>query len=961
MTRLRYVGHLLLLCTFEAGAVVALRRAGSIERWNVPWDDLGRWLDQAPPADVAGGLGRYLALCIAYWLCASTVLFVLASASRQASLIRFAGAMTLPGVRRSVERAAMVGVSLSMLAPASAAMAHGQRPAVVWHDPASAAPADAQRPAAATDHAGVVVVEAVAPSALTTGSWKVVPQDNLWVIAEATIAHAQGIDVDDVRMADLIPYWRELCDAASETLRSGDPDLIYPGEVALLPAYRWTPPAAETPPAPPPAPTVPAPAPPVTPPTVPPTTAPAPQRVEKAPEAPTAATTAPAPLAAPAPLLAPDPALVADEGVDEGVDEAAVVPTTAAPAPADRAPVAASSRPARPVSQLLGYGLLGAGVLAAVDWRRRERARRRTPGTSAPAPAPEVAAVETALRAGAEVDSARFLTAGLRALAAVASRLDPGELAPLGVLSGPDGLEIVMGGRDVTTTDGRRDIEAPGARPVTPFGGTPARWLLEHPADEADLADLEALGEGMAVPVPALVSLGKNAEGAEVLVDLEDAGMVCVVGEGAAEVVTAAAFALACPPWDDLVDVLCVGFASPPSGPGVRAVDDLDAGTCAALAAQAQECAILLESTGSPVAAPYGSTLEARIAGVAEETWVPTVVVCAVPPSPAIAAHLLGLVNDPAAHGIAVLVAGDVAGAPCELVIRPDDGMLVDFLDTTVIIPQRVRAGEARGMAAMLAGASAPAVARDPGPVTEPGPVVVRVLGPIEVTGPGGPLVFSVSNRAAKAAEAIVYLACHPGVETPGERVRAALWPDGTGGHFSAVMHTARLALLGVDPSGALLPKMAGSASRYRTGPGVVSDVDLLHAALDARDAGALRSGLALVRGEPFTTPGRGYEWAVAEGAAVRAAEVAADAALCLVDLALDADDVATARWAAEAGLMASPGQEAVLRALMRCEAAAGNQPGIDAAFQRAAVAAEDLGAEPSPVTAALRRELLSA
>jgi hypothetical protein len=53
--------------------------------------------------------------------------------------------------------------------------------------------------------------------------------DNLWSIAAAHIGAR--------RAADVVPYWRQVVDANRSTLRSGDPNLIFPGELVALPAF----------------------------------------------------------------------------------------------------------------------------------------------------------------------------------------------------------------------------------------------------------------------------------------------------------------------------------------------------------------------------------------------------------------------------------------------------------------------------------------------------------------------------------------------------------------------------------------------------------------------------------------------------------------------------------------------------------------------------------------------------
>lgn len=56
----------------------------------------------------------------------------------------------------------------------------------------------------------------------------VVKGDHLWKIS----ARHLGEDAGDEEIA---PYWREVIETNTPHLRSGDPDLIYPGEVVQLP------------------------------------------------------------------------------------------------------------------------------------------------------------------------------------------------------------------------------------------------------------------------------------------------------------------------------------------------------------------------------------------------------------------------------------------------------------------------------------------------------------------------------------------------------------------------------------------------------------------------------------------------------------------------------------------------------------------------------------------------------
>lgn len=64
----------------------------------------------------------------------------------------------------------------------------------------------------------------------------VVPGESLWSIAATHLASSTGRDVAAIPVAEVALYWVRVCDANRSTLRSGDLDLIYPGEVVTLPA-----------------------------------------------------------------------------------------------------------------------------------------------------------------------------------------------------------------------------------------------------------------------------------------------------------------------------------------------------------------------------------------------------------------------------------------------------------------------------------------------------------------------------------------------------------------------------------------------------------------------------------------------------------------------------------------------------------------------------------------------------
>ncbi len=66
----------------------------------------------------------------------------------------------------------------------------------------------------------------------TPSSYTVVSGDNFWAIAKSQVEQSLGRDATNSEVAN---YWVKLIDANRSTIRSGDPDLIFPGEVFTLP------------------------------------------------------------------------------------------------------------------------------------------------------------------------------------------------------------------------------------------------------------------------------------------------------------------------------------------------------------------------------------------------------------------------------------------------------------------------------------------------------------------------------------------------------------------------------------------------------------------------------------------------------------------------------------------------------------------------------------------------------
>ncbi len=231
--------RVLALLTFEALTITTLHGLGARPGFGGGVSELfARRVEDA----VASGL-RYVALGLAYWMALSTVAYLAARLTRAPAAIRAAGLITLPAVRRIVDRTMAVGLTFGILTTPLTAVAQettDTAPAVeqVFLPP----PAGFYPPPVTTDGDTVIVPpsatlepsdalpsEADAPPA--DDEHVVVAGENLWSIA----ADRVGLGTNSPSNAEIAGYWRSLIEANRTVLISGDPDLIYPGETLVLP------------------------------------------------------------------------------------------------------------------------------------------------------------------------------------------------------------------------------------------------------------------------------------------------------------------------------------------------------------------------------------------------------------------------------------------------------------------------------------------------------------------------------------------------------------------------------------------------------------------------------------------------------------------------------------------------------------------------------------------------------
>jgi hypothetical protein len=235
----------------EGAAIAALTAIGHEPAFRVPLTRLDDWLAVTPPADALVAGLRWVAMVGAWWLFAGTLVYVAAVVTRVPAAVRAVRWAALPPVRRVVDAAFVATVvGGAVLAPATAgARGAGPPPTTLVRDgrggdlaslpPATAAvptpPAGPPASAPAPTAAAVPPVALSPPAVSVEVQMVVAPGDDLWALAAARLATTRGIAPGDVADAEIAPYWVAVCERNRGALASGDPNLIFPGEIVTLP------------------------------------------------------------------------------------------------------------------------------------------------------------------------------------------------------------------------------------------------------------------------------------------------------------------------------------------------------------------------------------------------------------------------------------------------------------------------------------------------------------------------------------------------------------------------------------------------------------------------------------------------------------------------------------------------------------------------------------------------------
>ena len=194
-----------------------------------------------------GSIARLVGLAVAYWLIGSTVLLLAARLARLPAAVRALSPLTWRPLRKLVESSVASTLVLALSSPASATVVPGYVPVPAGDpttttttpsppSPTSTVPiTNPSHPPAATIYLPIETARAeVVASTMAPTEVVVRPGDNMWLLAERHLHDLTGAPAGDAVVA---PYWLAVIAANKDRIRSGDPDLIFPGEVLVLPAW----------------------------------------------------------------------------------------------------------------------------------------------------------------------------------------------------------------------------------------------------------------------------------------------------------------------------------------------------------------------------------------------------------------------------------------------------------------------------------------------------------------------------------------------------------------------------------------------------------------------------------------------------------------------------------------------------------------------------------------------------
>ncbi|WP_296602931.1 hypothetical protein [Nocardioides sp.] len=581
---------------------------------------------------------------------------------------------------------------------------------------------------------------------------------------------------------------------------------------------------------------------------------------------------------------------------------------------------------------LLAGGLLAAALtgLIAVERRRRRSSDPHGAGLDA----------EVALRAGADPERVTRLDRALRSLSATCRTERIALPQVYAVAVSDDAVEL------------RLAPAAPSAPAPWSVRDDGRRWRLER--------DAELPGDLGHAPYPGLVCLGRDDDGADLLVDLEAvAGPLCVGGDPdvARQVVSALAVQLATAPWSDQQRVwghrLTPALAAV-AGESLTLLDDVDP--------------LLVGWSERAVHRPAEDVLSGRLGR--HPGTVPQYLVLGERPDDHVISRLHGLTGADA-RGVGVLSTGALPGARWTMRVDDAGRLTLPLLDLEV---EAVRLTDE--MVDSLAELFASVRTDEPAPTGRPrvpdvahptddghwraAPVRIGVLGPLELTAAGS----IDSSRLELAIEVVTFLALQP-APVHASVVGASVWPRGVTPEVRDATIARARDWLGSDPDGnALLRENA--EGRLYLARDVAVDWHALCTLLERsrnatfrEECELLRRALQLVRGPLLEDrPAGRYSWLPRTRIERQAEDAVVDAALRVAELTTN-DDPEGAAAACRAALRLAPTAQPVWRALLLAEHRRPDGPGTARVVEELVEVLQQAGAPLDAETEALVVELL--
>ena len=478
-----------------------------------------------------------------------------------------------------------------------------------------------------------------------------------------------------------------------------------------------------------------------------------------------------------------------------------------------------------------------------------------------------------------------------------------------------------------------------------PFEATEdaATWLLPRTAPLAD----DTVIDDIVAPYPALVTIGADGEGHQILVDLEHLAALGIhaAGRTSMPVMRALTVSLATSQWADDLAITTVGVCPELEsvlGSGriayrptvAELLDDLEA----KLARDQQTLAEL----------GHDSAQHARHAADATDAWTPEIIIIGTDLALTEQRRLQAIVEARPQIAVAVISSDQHADLsewrmhiesleaarlePLGLEIRPQHLTDADYTAVLQALGATTTLEDVEDTAAVE---GIDETAADETPTAQPVRLPVRrellteaqrqadpnlptehpylrLLGTPEVLGATGSLE---DKRLAELTETVVYIHLQPG--TSDTNFRADLWakPVSDATRHQRISRTRKWLDAGADGV-RYLPRASGADGSYTLDERVTSDWDTIKATaaqLHTANDEQLAEALKLVRGAPLTGGGRTrYRWAITHQYTM--IDTILDIALELAERALDAGDTATTLWATDRGLLAEPLHEQLWR-----------------------------------------------